>query len=452
MTVVATTSNAHTLPADVDLTHLVEQVLDEAKARGATSAEASVGVGVGLSVNVRQREVDTLEHQRDRHLGVTVYFGQRQGSASSADFSRESVRATVAAACSIARYTSEDPAQGLADPALLATRIPDLELFHPWELDADQAIEQATACEAAALAADSRIINSDGASVSTHAGLRLYGNSHGFLGTVRSTRHGMSCVVIARDDQGMQRDYWYTVNRVPGELESAEEVGRKAAERTVQRLGSQRLGTRRCPVLYTPQVAQGLLGHFVGAIRGASLYRRSSFLLDHLGKPVFSEHVTLTEQPYLPRAMGSAAFDNEGVQTRDRVLVDQGVLQGYVLDSYSGRKLGMETSGNAGGVHNLSITPGALDFNGLLREMGTGLVVTELMGQGANTVTGDYSRGASGFWVENGEIAHPVQEITVAGNLRDMYMGLVAAGSDLDTRGNIITGSLLIDSMTVAGE
>lgn len=452
MTTVAITSTAHTLPADAELNGLVEQVLDEAKSKGATSAEASVSVGVGLSVSVRQGEVDTLEHQRDRFLGVTVYFGQRQGSASSADFSADSLRATVAAACSIARYTSEDPAQGLADPSLLATRFPDLELFHPWELNADQAIELAKASEAAALATDARIINTDGANVSTHAGLRAYGNSNGFLGTTRRTRHGTSCMVIARDEQGMHRDYWYTVNRAPGKLESAESVGRQAAQRTVRRLGSRRLGTRRTPVLYAPTVAQGLLGHLVGAIHGGSLYRRASFMLDHLGKQVFPEHVTLTEHPYLKGAMGSSAFDNEGVQTRERVLVDRGVLQGYVLDSYSARKLGMQTTGNAGGVSNLTMTPGALDFEGLLREMGTGLVVTELMGQGVNLVTGDYSRGASGFWVENGEIAYPVQEITVAGNLRDMYMGLMAAGTDLDRRGNLVTGSLLIDGMTVAGE
>lgn len=452
MTTVATTRTAQTLPSDAELTDLVEHALRFACECGATSAEASASVGVGLSVNVRRGEVDTLEHERDRHLGVSVYFGQRQGSASSADFSAASVRATVEAACSIARHTSEDPAQGLADPALLATRFPELELFVPWDLEPDRAIDLARECEAAALDTDSRIVNSDGASVSSNAAVRAYGNSHGFMGVIRRTRHGASCVVIAEDEQGMQRDYWYTVNRHPGRLDSMESVGRTAAERTVSRLGSRRLGTRQTPVLYTPPVAQGLLSHLVGAVSGGNLYRRASFLLDHLGKPVFPDHVTIAEHPYLKGAMGSSAFDNEGVQTRDRVLVDGGILQGYVLDSYSGRKLGMETTGNAGGVSNLTMTPGDLDFQGLLREMGTGLVVTELMGQGVNLVTGDYSRGASGFWVENGEIAYPVQEITVAGNLRDMFGALSAIGADVDDRGNIITGSLLIDGMTVAGE
>jgi len=452
MTTAVASKTAASLPTEADLTSLAQQTLDQARAQGASSAEVSVSVGVGLSVNVRQSEVDTLEHQRDRSLTVAVYFGHRQGMASSADFSPDSIKATVAAACSIARYTSEDPCQGLADPEQLATEFPDLDLYHPWDLDAEGAIERAMACEAAALGLDDRITNSDGASVSSQRGLQVYANSHGFIGTRRSTRHSMSCVVIAGERDGMQRDYWYTSGRAPELLESAEAVGRRAAERTLMRLGSRRLGTRSSPVLYAPSVAQGLLGHFVAAVRGGALYRKSSFLLDQLGKPVFPAHITLRELPHLPRAMGSTAFDNEGVATRDRLLVDQGVLQGYVLDSYSARKLKMTTTGNAGGVHNLSITPGKLDQAGLMKEMGTGLMVTELMGAGANTTTGDYSRGASGFWIENGEIAYPVQEITVAGNMREVYKGLSAVGNDLDHRGNIITGSLLIDNMTIAGE
>ncbi len=446
------TRKGSTLPFEAELTRLVEQALDEAKRCGATQAEASASVAIGLAVDVRQREVDTLEHQRDRSLAVAVYFGHRQGTASSADFSPASVRATVEAACAIARHTSEDPAQGLADSELLAREIPDLDLNHPWELEADHAIELALECERAALGADRRITNSDGAGVSSHSSVRVYGNSHGFLGAVRSTRHGINCRVIASDDAGMQRDYWYTVNRVPEELEAAEAVGRKAAEQALRRLGSRRLTTRKVPVVYHAPVARGLLGHFVGAVSGGALYRKASFLLDTLGDQVFADWVQLTEHPHLPRALGSAAFDQEGVVTRERDLVRNGVLQGYVLGSYSARKLGMVSTGNAGGVHNLRLEPGERDLDGLLAAMGEGLLVTELMGQGVNLVTGDYSRGAAGFWVENGEIAYPVQEITVAGNLRDIFLGLRAAGTDMDTRGGIHTGSILVDQMTVAGE
>ncbi len=446
------TRNGSTLPSQAELTQLVEQVLDEARRCGATAAEASASVATGLSVDVRQREVDTLEHQRDRSLAVAVYFGQRQGTASSADFSPASVRATVKAACAIARHTSEDPAQGLADPELLARDVPDLDLHHPWDLQADEAIELALACEAAALDADPRITNSDGAGVSTNAAVRVYGNSNGFLGAVRSTQHSINCRVIASDEAGMQRDYWYTVSRVPDALEAADLVGRNAAEQALRRLGSRRLGTRKVPVVYHAPVARGLLGNFVSAVNGGALYRKASFLLDKLGEPVFADWVRLSEHPHLPRELGSAAFDHEGVATRERDLVRDGVLQGYVLSSYSARKLGMTTTGNAGGVHNLRLEPGHRDFNGLLAEMGTGLLVTELMGQGVNLVTGDYSRGATGFWVENGEIAYPVEEITVAGNLRDIFLGLQDAATDVDTRGGIHTGSILVDAMTVAGE
>jgi PmbA protein len=440
------------LPPKETLEELVSLALAEAKKQGASAAEAGASVDIGLSVNVRKGEVDTLEHQRDRSLGVTVYFGQRKGSASSSDFRRSSVVETVQAACAIARHTSEDPCQGLAEPALLAREIPDLDLYHPWELDAEEAIRLARECEAVALSADPRIVNSDGADVSSHSGLRVYGNTHGFLAGYSASRHGLSCMVVGKEGDAMQRDYWYTTSRLPDALEAAADVGRRAAERTVRRLGARRLSTMKVPVLYVPEVARGLLSHFIGAISGGALYRKASFLLDHLGKPVFPEFVHIEEQPHRPRGLGSAPFDLEGVATRERVLVEGGVLQGYVLSSYSARKLGMQSTGNAGGVHNLSIRQGDLDLQGLLREMGRGLVVTELMGQGVNTVTGDYSRGASGFWVENGEIAYPVQEITVAGNLREVFRRLRAVGNDVDTRGNILTGSLLIDDMTVAGE
>lgn len=440
------------LPSQESLEELVSLALAEASKQGASAAEAGVSVDIGLSVNVRQGEVDTLEHERDRSLGVTVYFGQRTGSASSSDFRRDSIIETVQAACAIARHTSEDPCQGLADPDLLAREFPDLDLYHPWELDAEDAIRLARECEAVALATDPRISNSDGAGVATQSGVRVYGNSNDFLAGYKGSRHSLSCRVVGKEGDAMQRSYWYTTSRVAEALEDAASVGRIAAERTLRRLGARRLSTRTAPVLYAPEVARGLLGHFIAAISGGALYRKASFLLDQLGQPVFPEFVHIEEQPHRPRGLGSAAFDGEGVATKQRVLVDAGVLQGYVLSSYSARKLGLRSTGNAGGVRNLIVQPGELDFEGLLSELGTGLVVTELMGQGVNTTTGDYSRGASGFWVENGEIAYPVEEITVAGNLRDMFQRLRAVGNDVDFRGNILTGSLLIDDMTIAGE
>lgn len=452
MTDKAVADVAPILPDQQVLAELVGQILDEARAQGASAAEAGVSMEAGLSATVRLGEVETLEYHRDRGLGVTVYFGQRKGSASTSDLDPKAVRETVRAACDIARYTSEDTCAGLADAALLATDIPDLDLYHPWSLAAEGAIELARECEDAARAFDSRIDNSEGASVSSHQGLRMYGNSLGFVGGYPSTRHSLSCAVLGRLDDQMQRDYWYTVSRVPDDLEPAADVGRRAAERTVRRLGGRRLSTRQVPVVFAAELASSLFGHLVGAVRGGSLYRRSSFLLDHLGKPVFRPFVRVDEQPHRKRALGSAPFDNEGVATRDRDLIRDGVLQGYVLDSYSARKLGMQTTGNAGGVHNLTVEPGGHDLAGLLRQMGTGLLVTELMGQGINMVTGDYSRGAAGFWVEGGEIQYPVEEITVAGNLKDMFQQLAEVGNDVDRRGNIHTGSVLIENMTVAGE
>lgn len=440
------------LPAVEELEKLVQEALAEAKRNGASTAEASAHVESGLSVNVRMGSVDTLEHQRDRSLGVAVYFGHRKGAASSADFSSKSIRETVQAACDIARYTSEDPCQGLADADLMAREIPDLDLYHPWSLSPEAAIEFAKACEAAALAVDSRIGNSEGASLSSHSGVHVYGNSHGFVGGTNSSRHSLSCVVVAQEGDRMQRDYWYSVARDAEALDGVAEIGRKAAERALARLGSRRVATARVPVVFSPEMARGLLGSFVGAIRGGSLYRKASFLVDSLGRQIFPGFVRMEENPLIPRALGSAAFDGEGVATRDRLLVDGGVLQGYVLDSYSARKLKMQTTGNAGGIHNLIIDPGDLDRDGLLREIGRGLLVTEMMGHGINMVTGDYSRGAAGFWVENGEIAFPVEEITVAGNLKDMFMGIRAVGNDVDRRGSIHTGSMLVEGMTVAGE
>ena len=434
------------------LEDILRQALALARERGATAAEAGVGVSSGLSVTVRLGEVETLEYQRDRSLAVTVYAGQRKGSASTANLSAAAVGETVAKALSIASFTAEDEYAGLPDAALMATHLPDLDLSHPWEIEAPAAIELARRCEAAGLAHDSRIRNSEGASISTHRKIRVFGNSHGFVGGYPSTSHSVSCVVLGQSNGEMQRDYWYTAARDWRSLEDVETVGRRAAERAVKRLGAGKLPTRRAPVLFTPELARGLLGHFVAAISGASQYRRSSFLLDAAGKAVLPAGIGLAERPHLPGALGSAPFDGEGVATRDRDIVVDGVLQGYLLDAYSARKLGLASTGNAGGVHNLVLQGERLEPEAMLRRLGTGLLVTEMMGQGVNPVTGDYSRGAAGFWVENGASGRPVHEITVAGNLGAIYRGIVAQGSDVDRRGAILCGSLLIDEMTIAGD
>jgi len=435
-----------------DLELIVESALEEARRGGAEQAEAGVTVDTGLSVTVRLGETEKLEYQRDRSMGVTVYVGHRKGSASTADLSSGAVGETVRKALSIARFTAEDPCAGLADAAQMARDIPELELSHPWDIDALAAITIAHATEAAALAVDPRIGNSDGGSVSTHAGLRVYGNSHGFIGGFPHTSHGVSCVVLGRDGDDMQRDYWYTSARDPAGLEPAEQVGRRAGERAVARLGARKLTTRRAPILFVAEQARGLIGHFVSAVRGGPQYRRSSFLCGAAGQQLFPAWLEMTERPHLPRALGSAPFDNEGVATRDRQLVRQGELTGYVLDSYAARRLGLTTTGNAGGVHNLEVGSSGEDFVTLLGRLGTGLLVTELMGQGINLVTGDYSRGATGFWVEHGEVAHPVHEITIAGNLRDMYRNIAAVGMDRDLRGRVHTGSVLLAEMTIAGD
>jgi PmbA protein len=430
---------------------LVEEILHEARTQGATAAEAEVNVAQGLAVTVRLGEVETVEHNRDKGLAVTVYFGNKSGSASTSDLSPAAVRDTVRAACTIAKYTAEDPYAGLADPEHLARELPELDLYHPWPVTVEQAIELAQRCEAAARESDARVTNSEGATVSTHEGLEVYGNSHGFIGSLANTRHSVSCAVIGQDESGMQRDYWFTVARDPDDLDGVETVGRQAALRAVRRLGARKLKTCQVPVIYDAPVAASLWSHFAGAIRGGNLYRRASFLLDQVGQPVFADFVQLFEQPHLRKGLGSTPFDNEGVATRRRDLVKDGILQGYSLDSYSARKLGLTTTGNAGGLHNLTVTPGAHDLAGLLKEMGKGLLVTELIGFGVNTVTGDYSRGAAGFWVENGEIQYPVEEITVAGNLKEMFRQMRAVGNDVDGRGNIRTGSVLIGNMMLAG-
>jgi PmbA protein len=435
-----------------DLQDFVTLALAEARGLGASEAEAGVSVETGLSVTARLREVETLEYQRDRGMGVTVYRGKRKGSASTGDLSASAIRDTVAKAFSIAGFTAADEAAGLPEPDTLAREFPDLDLFHPWSIDPDAARDQAIACEAAALDADPRIGNSEGATLSTHRGMRVFGNSLGFMGNTATTLHSLSCVVVAESGEEMQRDYWYSTVRDWRDLEDGVSIGKQAAARALRRLNARKLSTVTAPVLLVPELARGLFGSFLGAIRGGSQYRRASFLLDAAGEQVFPDWMQISERPHLRKALSSAAFDSEGVATRDREIVERGVLTGYVLSTYSARKLGLKTTGNAGGVHNLIVSSGSDDFDGLLRRMGRGLVVTELMGQGVNGVTGDYSRGAAGFWVENGAIAYPVHEITIAGNLREMFRNVVAVGSDVDTRGGIRTGSVLLDEMTIAGE
>lgn len=435
-----------------DLEAIIARALDESRVLGATQAEAAVSQDTGLSVGVRLGEVETLEQQRDRSMGITVYFGQRKGSASTADFSLQAVSATVAKACSIARFTALDDCAGLAEPELMATTVIDLNLSHPWDLSADQAVEIAKTCEAAALAFDTRISNSEGASVSSHQGLHVYGNTHGFVGGYPTTSHSLSCVVLAGSGDEMQRDYWYSSSRDWQELEKAESIGRESARRTLARLGPRKLKTQRAPVLLVPEIARGLVGHFMAAIRGSSQYRQSSFLLNSVGQQVFPAGFSISERPHILKGLGSAPFDDEGVVTVDREFVTDGILMSYLLSSYSARKLGLKSTGNAGGAHNLLVaanTEGGMPA--LLKKLNTGLMVTELMGQGVNTVTGDYSRGASGFWVENGVIQYPVAEITIAGNLREMLRGIVAVGDDIDVRGGVRVGSILLDLMTIAG-
>ncbi len=436
-----------------ELRDIVAFALQEAKTAGASQAEADVSLQQGLNVTVRLGEVETIEYQRDRALGITVYFNGAKGSASSADLRPEAVRAMVAKACSIATFTARDEFAGLADAADMARELPDLDLHHPWTLTPEVAIGMATACEAAGMAVDPRLTNSEGASVSTHRGVRVYGNSHGFLAGYPTTSHSVSCVLLAQDGDDMQRDYWYTAARAPEGLDDLEQVGRRAGQRAIARLGARQISTRKAPVLFAADIARGFFGHMVSAVRGSSQYRKSSFLQDAAGEQVLPGFVQMQERPHLLRAMASSPFDAEGVTTRDRELVCNGVLQGYVLGSYSARKLGLHTTGNAGGIHNLLVTSsaGLLDLPALFARMGSGLYVTELMGQGVNGVTGDYSRGATGFWVENGELAYPVHEVTVAGNLKAMYRGVQALGSDIDLLGAIRTGPVLVDEVTIAG-
>lgn len=434
-----------------DLEAKVERILAEAKRQGASACEVSVSVEQGLSTTVRQREVETVEFNRDQGFGITLYLGKRKGSASTSASGEDAIRETVAAALAIARHASEDECAGLADADLMARDLPELDLFHPWPITPEQAVELALNCEAAAFATDSRIRNADGTSLNTHQGCRVYGNSNGFIGGYASTRHSLSCVMIAEGEGQMQRDYWYDVSRQGEALADPASIGRHAAERAVRRLGARPVPTCEVPVLFAAELATGLFGHFLAAISGGNIYRKSSFLEGALGQRLFPEWMKLDERPHIPRALGSATFDGDGLATYAKSFVEQGELLSYVLSTYSGRKLNMPSTANAGGVHNLFVSHGDEDQAALIRRMGRGLFVTELMGQGLNLVTGDYSRGAAGYWVENGEIQFPVQEVTIAGNLRDMFLGIVAVGKDLERRSSISTGSVLIERMTVAG-
>ena len=438
-------------PAET-LRQIARDMLAYAAQQGATACAAEVSDGFGQSVTVRQGEVETIEYNRDKGLGISVYIGQRRGNANTSDFSPQAVRDTVDAALSIARHTASDDSAGLPEQSMLATEFPDLDLYHPWLLNVEQAIDLARECEQAAFARDKRIKNSEGATVSVHESQFVFANSLGFVGGYPSSRHSVSCAVIAGKGDAMQRDYWYSEAREASEMLKVEEVGRIAAERALRRLNSRKIGTMQVPVLFEAPIAASLLGHFIGAVSGSSLYRKSSFLLDQLGKPVFSPNIHIDDIPDIPRGLASSTFDDEGVKTQRRTMVEAGVLQGYFLGSYSARKLGMQTTGNAGGNHNIILRSGELDFNDLLKKMGRGLLVTELLGQGVNHVTGDYSRGAAGFWVEHGEIQYPVEEITIAGNLKEMYRHIAAVGKDVLVQGSRQSGSVLIENMMVAGQ
>jgi PmbA protein len=434
-----------------DIEDIVRLVLAEAQKQGADQAEAAASHDIGLGATARLGDVENLEYTNDRGVGVTVYCGKRKGSASTSDFGLDALHETVKKACTFARYTEEDACAGLADADRMATDFPDLDLEHDWPLESEEAIRIAIESEEAARSFDKRISNSEGATVSTNHGIRAYGNTHGFLASYSKSSHSISCVVVGEDNGRMQRDYHYTTARDPADLESAKSVGEKAAKRTVDRLGAQKMPTRKAPVLLAPEIARGFISHAIAAIAGAAQYRRSSFLLGAAGEQIFPTFLQILERPHIPKGMASAAYDAEGVQTRDRDVVIDGVLQGYVLGSYSARRLGLESTANAGGTHNLLLPGTAQDLASLVREMGTGLLVHELIGHGVNGVTGDYSRGAAGFWVENGEIAFPVHEVTIAGNLRDLYRRIAAIGADQDMRGGIRCGSLLIEEMAIAG-
>jgi PmbA protein len=434
-----------------ELEALVRFALDEAMQRGVDQAEVAASSDTGISATARLGDVENLEYTNDRGLGITVYRDSRKGSASTSDVRPEAVREAVSKACTFASCTAQDSCSGLADVDLMCTDIKDLQLDFPWTIEAADAIDMAIECEAAGLQFDSRISNSEGASVSSNRGSRAYGNSHGFMGSLSKTSHSISCVVLGSENDEMQRDYYYSSARDPADLESPRLIGETAADRAISRLGARKMKTTRAPVLFIPELARGFIGHSIGAIMGGAQYRRSSFLLDAIGEKIFPDFLRIEERPHLAKGMASAAYDSEGVATYDRDIVADGVLQGYVLSAYSARRLGMETTANAGGAQNLIVPGNAGDLESLIAQMGTGLIVEELIGQGVNGVTGDYSRGVVGQWVENGEIQYPVHEITIAGNLRDLYPRIASIGTDQDMRGGIRCGSILVEEMTIAG-
>ncbi len=444
-----------TAPMEVDQDRFqaaARQALKLAREQGATQAAVALSLDQGVSVTVRNAVIETLEAQQDQGFGVTVFVGQRKGNASTSALSEEAIAETVRKAISIAKFTVEDEYAGLADAELMATEIPDLDLFHPYTAPLDTLIERARVCESAAREFDERISNTEGASLNTHQAYSLYANSHGFIGEQKRSSTSANVSVIAEHAGGMERDYWYDVAVDASDLSSAESIGRRAGERTVKRLGAQKLSTRKAPVLFVPEMARGLFGAAISALGGMSQYRQSTFLLGAEGEQIFPEFIDVSIRPHLLKALGSAAYDAEGVASYARDLIKQGVVQGYVMGSYSARKLGLKTTANAGGVQNVIVKDSAQTFAALLKEMDTGLLLTEMMGQGVNGVTGDYSRGAAGFWVEKGEIQYPVSEITIAGNLKDMYRKMVAVGNDIDRRGNIQCGSVLLEEMMIAGE
>lgn len=434
------------------LQQIARDILQHAQKGGASACETNVSDGFGQTVTVRQDAVETIEYNRDKGLSVTVYIGQKRGHASTSDFSPQAISDTVAAALSIARYTADDDCAGLAEAELLAKNYPSLDLYYPWQISVGEAIELAKQCEQAAYAADKRITNSEGATISVSESQFIYANSLGFMGGYPLSRHSISCAMIAEKGDSKQRDYWYSVARDAADLETVQSIGEKTGKRSAARLGARKIGTCEVPVLFEAPIASGLIGHFASAVSGGNLYRKSSFLLDSIGQQVFAPDIQILERPHLHKGLASGPFDDDGVATVDRNIVENGIARGYFLGSYSARKLGMRTTGNAGGTHNLIMQNGtAMSFDAMLKQMGTGLLVTELLGHGINAVTGDYSRGASGFWVENGAISYPVEEITIAGNLKDMFRNIVAIGNDVIVRGSKQCGSVLINRMTVAG-
>lgn len=434
------------------LQNLGRQALEQAKKQGATAAEIDISESVGQNVQVRQQEVEHIEYQQDKSLDITVYLGQAKGRASTADFSGQAINDVVAAALNIARFTAQDDCAGLADPALLATEFGDIEAFFPWVLSTDEAIAIGKRTENAALKTDKHISNSEGAGVQNDHYQYIYANSNDFCAYQKGSRHSISCSVVAEDANGMQRDYWYALARDPLDLEKPEEIGSLAATRAVQRLSGRTLATGKYPVIFDRTVAGSLISHLVGALSGGSLYRQTSFLVDSMGKQILAPWVTLTENPHVKKALASTYFDAEGVATHPRTVIESGRIGGYFLSSYSARKLGMQTTANAGGVHNLSLNYTHSTQAELLQAMGNGLLITELLGQGVNTITGDYSRGAAGFWVENGVISYPVEGITIASRLQDMYAGMMGAADDALKYSTHKIGSVWIDTMTVAGQ